>query len=108
VHSGGVYIKGKVTNGGSPQHGVRVFIATSPDVATVIGEDTTRNRGDGTASFDFVLKAIGNFDGQSVWYVWLVDGTGSPLSDPNFHVTMNALPPDSPFACWLATVDFVR
>ena len=108
THSGGVYIKGKVSSGGSPQEGVRVRIATSPDAATVIEEQMTRNGGDGNASFDFVLKAIGNFDGQSVWYLWLVDAVGNPISDPKFHVTTNALPPDSPDACWLAIVDFVR
>jgi hypothetical protein len=103
-----VYIKGKVSSGGSPQEGVRVRIATSPDAATVIEEQMTRNKGDGNASYDFTLKAIGNFDGQSVWYLWLVDAVGNPTSDPNFHVTTNTLPPDSPFACWLAIVDFVR
>ena len=109
THSGGVYIKGKVTSGGAPQEGVRVYVATSPDPATVVEEQMTRNRGDGNATYDFVLSVIGNFrEGQSVWYLWLVDAVGNPISDPNFHVTTNNLPPDSPFACWLATVDFVR
>jgi hypothetical protein len=107
-HSGGTQIKGTVSSGGQSQEGVRVRVATSPDVATVIEEQFTRRQPDGSAGYAFILKAIGAFDPPATWYVWIVDGTGNPLSDPNFHFQTNNYPPDNPLACWLAIVDFVK
>lgn len=104
-HSGGTYIKGTVTNGGQPQDGIRVRVATSPDPAAVVEETFAR----GASGYSFMLKAIGSFGSQpAVWYVWIVDGTGTALSDPNFHFSTNNYPPDDARACWLAVVDFVR
>lgn len=108
THSGSTQIKGTVSSGGQPQEGVRVRVATSPDVATVIEEQFTRRQPDGSAGYAFILKAIGAFDPPATWYVWIVDGTGAPLSDPNFHFQTNNYPPDNPRACWLAIVDFVK
>jgi hypothetical protein len=108
THSGSTQIKGTVSSGGQPQEGVRVRIATSPDVATVIEEQFTRRQPDGSAGYAFILKAIGAFDPPATWYVWIVDGTGAPLSNPNFHIQTNNYPPDHPRACWLAIVDFVK
>jgi len=104
-HSGGTYIKGKVTSGGQPQDGIRVRYATDPDVATIVEEQFTRNGGE----YAFTLKAIGSFGSQpAVWYVWIVDAAGTPISDPYFHFSTNNYPPGDPSACWLATVDFVK
>jgi hypothetical protein len=109
-HSGGTQIKGTVTSGGSPQEGVRVRVATSPDPAAVIegGEQFTRLQPDGSAGYAFVLKPIGAFDSPATWFVWIIDGTGAPISDPNFHFQTNNYTRDNPEACWLAIVDFVR
>lgn len=107
-HSGGTQIKGTVSSGGQPQEGVRVRVATSPDAATVIEEQFTRRQPDGSAGYAFILKAIGAFDPPATWYVWIVDGTGQPLSDPNFHFRTNNYPPEHPLTCWLAIVDFVK
>lgn len=104
-HSGGTYLKGTVLNGGQPQDGIRVRYATSPDPATVVEEAFVR----GAAGYSFVLKAIGSFGAEpAVWYVWIIDGAGKALSDPNFHFSTNNYPPDDARACWLAVVDFVR
>lgn len=103
-HSGGIYIKGKVTSGGQPQDGVRVRFATDPDAATIQEEQYTRN-----GEYSFILKAIGSFgDKPAVWYIWIADGTGAPLSDPYFHFSTNNLPPSDPSACWQAYVDFAK
>ena len=92
-------------SGGQPQNGIRVRYATSPDVATVIEEQFTRGAGE----YSFTLKAIGSFGSQpAVWYVWVIDGAGNPLSDPNFHYSTNNYPASDARACWLAVVDFVR
>jgi hypothetical protein len=107
-HSGSTQIKGTVSSGGQPQEGVRVRVATSPDAATVVEEQFSRRQPDGSAGYAFVLKVIGAFDPPATWYVWIVDGTGNPLSDPNFHFQTNSYPPDNPQACWLAILDFVR
>ncbi len=107
-HSGGTFIKGKVTSGGQPDEGVRVRVATSPDPAAVIEEQIAHNAGDGNASYAFTLRTLGAFDTPSIWYVWVIDGVGNPASDPNFHVTTNNLPADDPSSCWLAIVDFVK
>lgn len=108
THSGGTFIKGKVTSGGQPDEGVRVRVGTSPDPAAVIEEQIAHNQGDGNASYAFTLRTLGAFDTPSIWYVWVIDGVGNPASDPNFHVTTNNLPADDPAACWLAIVDFAK
>ena len=108
THSGGTQIKGTVTSNSQPQYGVRVRLATSPDVATVVEEQFTRQQPDGSAGYAFVLKPIGSFDSATTWYLWLTDGTGTPISNPNFHFQTNSFGQDNPLACWLAIVDFVR
>jgi hypothetical protein len=109
-HSGGTQIKGTVTNGGTPQEGARIRVATGPDASAVIegGEQVTRRQPDGSAGYAFVLMPIGAFDSPATWYIWIVDGAGVPLSDPNFHFQTNNFPRDNSLACWLAIVDFVR
>ena len=107
-HSGSTQIKGTVSSGGQPQEGVRVRVATSPDVATVVEEQFTRRQPDGTASYAFVLMSTGAFDPPATWYVWLTDGAGAPISDPNFHFQTNNYSNDNPLACWLAIVDFAK
>jgi hypothetical protein len=107
-HSGGTQIKGTVTSGGQPQEGVRVRVATSPDAATIVEEQSTRRQPDGSASYAFVLKTGGAYDSPAMWYVWIADGAGNPISDPNFHFQTNNYSPDNPLACWLAVVDFVK
>jgi hypothetical protein len=97
-----------VSSGGQPQEGIRVRIATSPDAATVVEEQFTRRQPDGNAGYAFVLKAIGAFDPPAMWYIWLTDGAGNPISDPNFHFQTNNYGQDNPQACWLAVVDFAK
>ncbi|MEW5719048.1 MAG: hypothetical protein AB1817_10505 [Chloroflexota bacterium] len=109
-HSGGTQIKGTVSSGGQPQEGVRVRVATSPDPATVIegGEQFTRRQPDGSAGYAFVLMTTGAFDPPATWHIWITDGTGTPISDPNFHFQTNNYSRDNPLACWLAIVDFAK
>ncbi len=107
-HSGGTQIKGTVTSGGQPQDGVRVRVATSPDAATVVEEQFTRRQSDSSAAYAFVLKAVGAFDPPATWYVWITDGAGNPISDPNFRFQTNNYARDNPQACWLAILDFAK
>lgn len=107
THSGGTQIKGTVTSGGQPQVGVRVRVTTDPN-GGFVEEQLTRSQSDGSASFAFVLKAIGAFETPATWYVWIVDATGSPGSDPNFSVQTNGYPESNPMACWLAIVNFAK
>jgi hypothetical protein len=106
-HSGGIYVKGNAIGGGE---GLRVRLATSADPAAVIdgGEQYLKVQPDGKWGYSFTLKAIGAFDTVATWYIWLVDGAGNPVSDPNFHFQTNNFPPDNPLACWQAFIDFVR
>lgn len=107
VHSGSVQIKGKVFNGGQSQEGVRVRLAVSPDVATVVEDQSTHRIPDGSAEFAFVLTTTGSFNQPtSTWYIWVLDGNGNPASDPNFAIQTNNYPPSNSQACWLANVDF--
>jgi len=110
THSGGVYIKGTVTRGGAPVEGVRVRLGTGPHASSTIegGEQFVRYQPDGTTGYAFTLKPIGAFDAPFTWYIWIADGTGAPISDPNFHFQTNNYPPSDPRACWLAVVDFVK
>ena len=105
-HSGSTQIKGKVSSGGQPQDGLRVRLATGPDPATVVEEQTVKRDVDGSTIYAFILPPIGSKPFS--WFVWLVDTQGNALSSPNFRVEMNSYPPSSPDACWLAVVDFVK
>jgi len=107
THSGSTQIKGKVSSGGQPVDGVRVILATSPDPATIQEDQPVRRDVDGSTIYAFVMSAIGPLPSFN-WYVWVVDATGHPLSDPNYRVPMNDYPASNPLACWLAVVDFVR
>ena len=82
--------------------------ATGPEVAAVVEEQFARRQPDGSAGYAFVLRAVGAFDPPATWFVWVVDGTGAPLSDPNFHFQTNNYGNDNPQACWLAIVDFAK
>lgn len=44
------------------------------------------------------------------FFVWIADGNGNPLSDPNAgRVTTNAITnPDDPASCWWAIMNFVH
>jgi hypothetical protein len=99
-------IKGKVTSGGGAVDGVRVRLATSSDVATVVDDQQVRRDSDTSTIYAFIISPpdSGSFD----WHVWLTDGQGNALSDPNYHVTINSLPSSSPDACRNAIVDFVK
>ena len=109
VHSGGTSIKGRVF-AGRGYEGLRVMLATGPDARQAIegGEQFLRFQADGIAEYSYTLKIIGSFSAPATWYLWLIDATGKPASDPSFAVQTNNLPPDHPAACWLAVIDFVR
>jgi hypothetical protein len=85
--------------------GARVRLATSPDPATVVEEQTVKRDSDESTIYAFIISPP---EGTFWWYVWIIDAQGNALSDPNFHVAMNNLPAASPEACWIAVVDFAR
>jgi hypothetical protein len=99
-------IKGKVTSGGDPVDGVRVRLATSSDVVTVVDDQAVKRDTDLSTIYAFIISPpdAGSFQ----WHVWLVDGQGGALSDPNYILTINSLPASHPDSCWIAVVDFAR
>ncbi len=109
-HSGGTFVKGTVWNGGVPQTGVRVRISSSPNGAAAFSDQSTAYQYvDSSTSYTFVLRDNGAYSAGSDWYVWVLDITGEPASDPNAgHVRTNNLGPNDGNACWLAIVDFAH
>ncbi len=99
-------IKGKVTSGGSPMDGIRVRLATSMDAATVVDEQAVKRDSDTSTIYAFIISPPDS--GSFQWHVWVTDASGTALSDPNFHVTINNAPASDPNACWIAIVDFAR
>lgn len=106
-HSGGTFIEGTVyrTAAGDPESGARVAMSSAPSGAQIFIEPTGKSRSPGY--YLHVLSPDGARPGT--YFVWVVDGGGNPLSDPNAgRVTTNSLGPESGGACWRAAVDFVR
>ncbi|MCX7840672.1 MAG: hypothetical protein N2559_14655 [Anaerolineae bacterium] len=105
-HSGGTFIEGYVTNAQGEEAGVRVNLGTAPGSNVIETRITGNDRSPGR--YTFVLSAQGPRPG--VWYVWISDASGKPLSDPNAgRVETNAIRnPDDPNACWRAEIDFGR
>jgi hypothetical protein len=99
-------IKGKVTSGGDPVDGVRVRLATSNDVATVVDDQPVKRDSDLSTIYAFIISPPDS--GSFQWHVWLVDAQGASLSDPNYIVTINSFPASSPDSCWIAIIDFAR
>lgn len=104
-HSGGTFIEGTVSSLYGEQVGARVTLGWSPGSNVIQTIVTGRDKSPG--SFTFVLRADGSYPG--VFYVWIADPLGKPLSDPNSgRIVTNAIKNGSdPAACWQAYVDFV-
>ncbi len=106
-HSGGTFVKGTVWNGGVPQTGVRVRLSWSPNGPAAANDQTTAYQADGSTTYTFVLRDNGAYSAGADWYVWVLDVTGEPASDPNMaHIRTNNLGPNDGNACWFAIVDF--
>ena len=106
THSGSTTIKGKVSSGGNPVDGIHVMLATSSDPASIQEDQIVKQDANGTSSYAFTIGAPDS--GSFAWHVWITDGQGAILSDPNFQFTINTLPDNDPASCWLANLDFVR
>ncbi len=106
THSGSTTIKGTVSSGGNPVDGIHVMLATSSDPSSVQEDQTVKRDANGTTNYAFVIGAPAS--GAFPWHVWVTDGQGKILSDPNFQFTINTLPADDPASCWLAVLDFVQ
>ena len=106
THSGSTTIKGKVSSGGSPVDGIHVMLGTSSDPASVQEDQTVKRDTNGTTAYAFTIGAPDS--GAFAWHVWVTDGQGKVLSDPNFQFTINTLPDNDPQSCWLAVLDFVQ
>ncbi len=106
-HSGGTFIEGTVWSASNePQSGMRVAMSTSPGGGDVYYL-TSGNQGRSRGYYDHIIRANGAAVGD--YYVWIVDGSGRPLSDPGQgHVVINGRGSDDPSACWRAVVDFVQ
>lgn len=108
-HAGGTFIEGTVWNAGNPQGGIRVAMGSGPG-PTFGGVYylTTGNQGKSDGYYDFTIRDNGASPGN--YYVWVADGNGNPLSDPNAGriTTNNIRNGDDPNACWRGVVDFVH
>lgn len=104
-HSGGTYVEGTVSSLYGEQVGARVTLGWSPGNNVIQTIVTGRDKSPGY--YTFVLRADGPYPG--VFYVWVADPIGKPLSDPNGgRVVTNAIKNgNDPAACWQAYVDFV-
>ncbi|MDE3091225.1 MAG: hypothetical protein KGJ80_17795 [Chloroflexota bacterium] len=105
-HSGGTFIEGYVTFPGGEESGVRVRLGSGPGGNEIQTLTTGSDRSPGY--YTFILSANGARPGT--WYVWIVDASGRPLSDPNAgRVETNAIRNgDDPNSCWQALIDFAR
>lgn len=106
-HSGGTYIEGSVKGAaGDELAGVSVRWGRSPggDVIQTLTTGSDRSPG----WYTFVIRDAGASPGT--WYVWIVDGNGKALSDPNAGrvVTNDIRNGDDPSACWRAEVNFAK
>lgn len=106
THSGSTTIKGKVSSGGNPVDGIHVMLGTSSDPASVQEDQTVKRDANGSTSYAFTIGAPSS--GSFAWHVWITDGQGKTLSDPNFQFTINTLPAEDPSSCWLAVLDFMQ
>lgn len=106
-HSGGTFIEGYVNSVYGPEAGVRVSYGTTPG-GNVLDTRYTEGSGGRVGHYTFVLNANGPRPG--VWYVWVTDASGRPLSDPTQGrvVTNDIRSGTDPNACWRAEVDFER
>ena len=107
-HSGGTFIEGTVflRDPGEPDSNARVAFGSTPGNADSILPTGTQGRSSGY--YNHVLRADGPLPGT--FFVWVVDGSGRAISDPNTgRVQTNGIRnPDDAGACWRAVVDFVR
>jgi hypothetical protein len=95
-----------VSSGDNPVDGIHVMLATSSDPASVQEDQTVKRDANGTTTYAFTIGAPAS--GSFPWHVWITDGQGKTLSDPNYQFTINTLPADDPASCWLAVLDFVQ
>lgn len=110
-HAGGTFIEGTVWagSGGSPVAGVRVAMGSGPGPSYGgVYYQTTGNQGKSDGYYVFIIRENGAAPGN--YYLWVADGSGNPLSDPNAgRVTTNDIKSgDDPNSCWRGVVDFVR
>ncbi|MBI4785576.1 MAG: hypothetical protein HY782_00805 [Chloroflexi bacterium] len=111
-HAGGTFIEGTAwtsASGGSPQAGVRVALGSGAGPGTGdVYYVTTGTQGKSDGYYVHIIRQDGAATGT--YYVWIADGSGNALSDPNAgRVTINGIRnPDDSNACWRAVVDFTR
>ncbi len=110
-HAGGTFIEGTVwsSSGGSPQAGVRVAMGSGPGPTYGgVYYQTTGNQGKSDGYYVFVIRENGAAPGN--YWLWVADGNGTPLSDPNAgKITTNDIRSgDDPNSCWRGVVDFVH
>ncbi len=107
-HSGATFIEGTVYSsaGGGFESGVRVAMGSAPGGGDIYYV-TSGASGKSPGYFIHVIRSPGSAPGN--YFMWVADGAGKPLSDPNAgRVTTNALGPNDANVCWNAVVDFVK
>jgi len=102
-HSGDKFIEGTVWESGAPKNGVTVRFSWAPDgpgaADFITGTHPTRP--------GYYLHPRPTKDDTGTYYVWVVDATGTRISDIGM-IQFNNEGPNSPTACWRGVVDFVR
>ncbi len=107
-HSGSTFIEGTVysSSAGGYESGVQVAMGSAPGGGDIYYV-TSGNQGKSPGYYVHIIRGSGSAPGN--YFVWVADGAGKPLSDPNAgRVATNSLGPDDPNACWWATIDFVK
>lgn len=85
--------------------GVRVRVSSSPG-GPAIADDLTGSHGR-SGYYVLFLNTSGAIEGN--WFVWVVNGDGTPGSDPNAgNFQTNSFGPNDSRACWRQVIDFVR
>lgn len=105
-HSGGTYIDAYAQNAQGELAGVQIRLGTQPGGDEV--QTLTSGSGPTPGKVTFVLRDSGARPGT--WYVWVVDGSGRPISNPSAGrvITNDTKNPDDPSSCWRDEIHFQR
>jgi len=102
-HSGNTFIEGTIWVDSTTKNGVKVRLSWAPDGPAVAPDYVSGTDPSKPGRYTHILTT-----GQTgIFYVWVVDDSGTRISDIG-SITFNTEGPDSPTACWWGVVDFVR
>ncbi len=108
VHSGGQYIKGKIYDSSNPgANGVAGFKVALGGGGGSDPWIVINNFDDGVYSFTLAGDA-GPYKPAGTYYVWVMNQSGTRVSDVGGPININPVGPDAAGTCWAGSVDFWR